>query len=78
MVLKSISRPTRAGALATFNLLEQSIRFTLKRSPAGQVRYLQSNLYISILYICITSLLALSMPARIWDYIWLAKASINA
>ena len=28
----------------------------------------QSNLYISILYICITSLLALSMPARIWDY----------
>jgi len=29
---------------------------------------LQSNLYISILYICITSLLALSMPARIWDY----------
>ena len=26
---------------------------------------LQSSLYISI---CITSLLALSMPARIWDY----------
>jgi len=28
----------------------------------------QSNLYISVLYICITSLLELSMPDRIWDY----------
>ena len=28
-------KATRAGALATFNLLEQFIKFTLKRSSAG-------------------------------------------
>ena len=36
----------------------------------SRISCIQSNLYISILYICITWLLALSLPAQIRDYGW--------
>ena len=41
---------------------------------------LQSNLYISIPYISITSLLALTLLARVWDFDYnnILKISINA
>jgi len=48
--------------------LRESKAATITSNALPNPTHLQLNLYISILYICITSLLALSMPARIWDY----------